>query len=213
MPSKIPDLSLSHGQVLRAIAYGEEPSQRMKDEARYLRILGVPFDEKKQSTGRGNRRLYDFDDLIELAVAFFYLRHGMKPKDLGEYMPKARKGLRELARRAFLEQPETAMQPDWVKSRGKKVPLLANEIFLPYHDRYSETPAKIEFSSDKSDSGKTGKGDITDLIKLLNPTTRLSTGEERAAIPLTRLVLETVAWALEMPELRTGPVKTAQKKA
>jgi DNA-binding transcriptional MerR regulator len=209
MPSKIPTLSLSHGQVLRAIALGLEPSQRMIDEARYLRTLGIPFNEKKHSTGRGNRRRYDFDDLIELAIAFYYLRHGMKPKDLREYMPKARKGLRELARQTFLSLPDAALSVEWVKSRGKQIPMINNEIFLPFHDRYSETPGKIEAAQSASPPEP---GSMQELVAMFIPASTLSNGDNKPMIPLTRLVLETVGWALEVPEVKTGPV-TARKEA
>lgn len=204
MPAQIPDLSLSHGQVLWALSLGEAPSQRMVDGARYLRALGIPFSKKEQNTGRGNRLRYGFDELIELAIAFYYLRNGVRPKDIEEHLPKDRKKLRELCRQAFTEQPEKALESSWVKSRGQEIPLMGHQMFLPYHDRYSETPGKMEYRE---------KAEVKKLQHITDPVTRMSNGKSQDAIPLTRLVLETVAWALEAPEVKTGPASAERKKA
>ena len=201
--SLIPDLSLSQGQALWALSQGQPPSQRMIDEARYLRMLGIPFSEEEQNTGRGNRLRYNFDHLCELAIAFYYLRHGLKPKDLGKYIPNVRKNLRKLCRQTFSEFPKWVFEAEWVKSRGKLPPTLPEQVFLQYHDRYSETPGKLVYQDKK----------ITDVRDFSDPVIHLPDGETREALPLTRVVFETIAWALEAPVLKTGPAAAKSKKA
>jgi hypothetical protein len=196
MTNSIPRLDLSHGQALWALSEGRPPSQMMVDEVRYLRLLGVPFDDDEQGKGRGNRVRYRFDHLIELGVALFSLRRGMKPKEVSEPLIKERKRLRGLYRQAFQEQPEGLIREEWVKSRGRMVPILGHEIFLRLPDRYSGSPGEIEIL---------GQEDITNPGNPLGVTERYPGETARTLLPLTRLVFELVAWALEAPETKPGP--------
>jgi hypothetical protein len=61
-----------------------------------------------------------------------------------EFLTKNRKYLRLAYRKAFADQPEAAIGEPWVRSRGRFVPLLDDEIFLRLHDRHSQTPGKFE---------------------------------------------------------------------
>ena len=65
MPTAVPEMSLSHGQVLWALARGRQPEATMVDEVRYLRQLGVPFRPAELGRGRGNRLRYRYEHLIE----------------------------------------------------------------------------------------------------------------------------------------------------
>ena len=51
MPQRLPDLELTHGQLLWSIRYGREPTQLVKDQVRYLRTLGIPAAAKDQARG------------------------------------------------------------------------------------------------------------------------------------------------------------------
>jgi hypothetical protein len=196
MPKPLPKLSLTHGQVAWAISLGREPEQRLLDQIRYLRRLGVPFKESELGTGRGNRVRYRFDHLIELGVGVAALRRGMTPKDIAGLLVAHRKTLRQFYREAYLDQPDTALGADWVKSRGQYIPLLANERFLRLHDRYAEAPGGIE---------RIRQDEIGDPSQLFSMVERHPGEKLRTLFPLTRLVLELVAWALEAPETRPGP--------
>jgi len=196
MPRAVPDLSLSHGQVLWALARGRHPEPTMADQVRYLRQLGVPFRPAELGRGRGNRLRYRYAHLIELGVALFALRRGLKPREIATLLVGKRKRLREIYRKAWCDQPEAAVASEWAKSRGRIVPVLANELFLRLHDRYSAAPGTIELL---------GQDQIRDLSQLV-ALVEIYPGEEaRTLLPLTRLALELVAWAQEAPELRTGP--------
>ena len=73
------DLSLTHGQVAWALARGQQPSDQLIDQLRYLRQLGVPFSKHELGGGRGNRIRYGFDQLIELGPHYAD-RHRCFPK-------------------------------------------------------------------------------------------------------------------------------------
>jgi len=196
MATSLPQLSLSHGQVLSALSAGLPVSQMLVDELRYLRQLGVPFKESELGGGRGNQIRYRFEHLIEVGVAVFALRHGMRPREIAGYLKKYRKYLRQAYRKAFLDQPETAITQDWVKSRGKHVPMLENELFIRLHDRYSATPGKYDLLR---------LDEVTDLRDVMGMVERFPGGETRTLVPLKKLVLELVAWALEAPVTKPGP--------
>jgi hypothetical protein len=162
------------------------------NQVRYLRLLGVPFGTDDLGVGSGNRISYRFEHLIELGLALFGLRRGLKPKDIAGMLVKSRTQLRQLYRQAFQEQPEAALKAEWVKSRGHNLPLLGHEIFLRLHDRHSQAPGKFEVVGPDQ------------AISLGRP--EVYPGERtRTLVPLTRLVLELVAWAMEAPLTKPGP--------
>jgi hypothetical protein len=190
--TEIPKLNLSHGQVLWALSHGMPASRDTVDQVRYLRLLEVPFGTDDLRVGSGNRISYRFEHLVELGLALFGLRRGLKPKDIAGMLVKNRAQLRQLYRQAFQEQPEAALKAEWVKSRGRIVPLLGDEIFLRLHDRHSQAPGKFEV---------VGPDQAVPLgLAELYPGERT-----RTLVPLTRLVLELVAWAMEAPQTKPGP--------
>jgi hypothetical protein len=191
-----PLINLSHGQVLWTLSRGTLPDSRLVDQVRYLRLLGVPFRKAELGKGRGNRVLYRYEHLIELGVGVWALERGMKPQEVAKFLIGQRKFLRPLYAKTFLEQPEQAIDAAWVKSRGRIVPLLGNEIFLRFHDRYSTAPGKIELVQ---------QDEISQLSDFLALAEKYPGEKTRTLLPLTRLILELVAWAREAPETRPGP--------
>ncbi len=129
-------------------------------------------------------------------MALFGLQRGMKPKEVARLLVEHRKYLRGLYAKAFSERAESAIQASWVKSRGRIVPILGDEVFLRLHDRYSDTPGKIEVL---------GPDEIQDLGELFALAEKYPGEKTRTLLPLTRLVLELVAWAQEAPEIKPGP--------
>ncbi len=197
MPTPLPRLSLSHGQVAWALSLGQPPDEKILEQLRYLRILGVPFETSELGGGRGNRVRYRYEHLIEVGVALFGLRRGMRPREVAEMLVSQRRRLRRVYRKAFRDQPLAALEAPWVKSRGRSVPLLANEIFLRFHDRYSPAPGKVEQLA----PAEIGMPPPTALAE------RYPGEAARTLLPLTRLVLELVAWASGAPEIKPGPTK------
>lgn len=200
MVRQVPTLALSHGQVLSALSRGKEPTARIKAEVRYLRLMGIPFSEQEVGRGRGNRIRYDFDQLIELAIAFFYLDNGLRPKDLKDYLPRERKKLLKYARDIYAGLSDEQLKADWLKSGDE--PILANAQYLPFHDRYSGEPGRLEFSPKKEmPEPLVNRKQISDY---LTPHTRLPNGEVGKAMPITRIIIEALAYALAAPETKPG---------
>jgi hypothetical protein len=116
MSSQISRFALTHGQVAWAISNGMPPSRHRLDELRYLRQLGIPFVKAELGGGRGNPLRYDYDHLIETGVAHFGMNRGLRPREL-TILVEDRNSLRPMYRRAFREQPETAIESDWPVAR------------------------------------------------------------------------------------------------
>jgi hypothetical protein len=188
------DLSLTHGQVAWALARGQTPSDPLIDQLRYLRQLGVPFSKAELGAGSGNRIRYGFDHLIELGVAVFGLERGMRPREVARMLVDHRAEFRRLFRDTLATLPEDAFTAEWVKSRGTVVPF-TNEMVLRLHDRYSDRPGSFELVP----------GDSFDAFRqFATVTERYPGGDLRTLLPLTRLVIELVAWAREAPEIKPG---------
>ena len=191
----IPGLRLSLGQLLWALNRGQRAEGRLRNEVRYLRQLGVPHAEQTVAQGRGNRIYYTFEDLVEVGVALHAIRRGMKPKDAATLLIAERKDFRKFFRDTWLQLPETALSQDWVKSRGRIATMLADEVFLRLHDRYSSKQGTYELvAPDKAVP-------LSDAFGLAEV---FSDNEARVLVPLTKLVVELVAWAREAPEVRPG---------
>jgi hypothetical protein len=188
------DLSLTHGQVAWALSRGQPPSARLLDQLRYLRQLGVPFSEQELGGGSGNRIRYGFDHLIELGVALFGLQRGMAPREVAGILVDHRAELRRCYRDTLAALAPSAFEEEWVKSRGAVVPIM-NEIFLRLHDRYSERPGSFELPPGDPFAALRHNATVTE---------RYPGGEVRTLLPLTRLVIELVAWAREAPEIKPG---------
>ena len=193
---QIPQLHLSFGQVLWALSFGEAPQRHLIDKVNYLRKLGIPFPKEKRTAGSGNRVHYSYYDLIECGVAYHALMNGMKPKDIVEVLAEGRASMHSIYAQALEEQPDSCLTADWVKSKGRIKALQENEIFLRLHDRYAQKPNSIEVVPHASE------GD-----QLLNIFDSLEQHGNQIVrnVPLTHLAMQWTYWALQAPELRTGP--------
>lgn len=192
----IPRLNLTHGQVAWAICDGQPSDQKTTDQLRYLRQLGVPFAESEMGKGRGFRLTYRFDQLIECGVAIWAMRRGVRPRQAAAFLVADRATLRKLYRKALHDQPDGAMGQPWIKSHGKFVPTLANDNFILLHKDYLDGSAKIDFMSME---------EIVMFNAAFGDMVARRGHDVQPLVPLGRLVLKLVTWALEAPELRTGP--------
>ena len=195
MAKKLPDLTLSQGQLLWAINYGRDPDQRLRHHVRYLRSLDIPPASKRQASGPGKRISYDFFDLIEAGVAITGLDLGFRPRDIAAVLVEHRGAMRELYAKTWRELPDTAIEQDWVKSRGRLSATLDNEILMRLHDRRSEQWGQCDF---------VGPEEISAALPMLEPVERFEGEAPRRLLPLKRLMLQWVAWALEAPVIKPG---------
>jgi hypothetical protein len=191
----VPDLSLTQGQLLWAVGYGKDPDQRLKDQVRYLRQRDIPPASAAQAKGPGMRIAYDFFDLVELGLAVTGLDLGFRPKDIAAVLVDHREEMRERYAEAWESLPDSALAEDWVRSRGKRKTLIANEVIIRMHDRRGEKWGQMDFVGPE----EAGEG-----LGLFEPVERFGDEAPRRLIPLKRLMLQWVAWALEAPEIRPG---------
>jgi hypothetical protein len=199
MEDVLESLQLSFGQVAWAISGGRAPDSITVDRLRYLRRLGVPFPkEGDRKRGSGNRQIYGFDHLVECAVGVYALRQRLKPAGVAKAQVDERTSLRGLAQEHFLSTPATAFAADWVKSRGTLKPPLGNEVFLRIHDKASETVGRYDAVSFE-ELATNPDFSFGDLIE------HYPNGDMRPLVPLKRVMLPAVAWALEAPATRPGP--------
>jgi hypothetical protein len=193
-----PRLHLSYGQVAWTLSLGAPPAARLLDQLNYLRQLGIPFAGDERPAGSGNRRRYGYYELVECGVGLHAIRHGMKPIDFTQLLVGKRNLMRHSYRRAVKDQPEAALRAPWIKTHGKEMPVIEGEIWLRLHDRYAEQPGKIDVLGLNDLDAPEGTG-VLDWVE------RYPGERTRGLVPLTRLVLQWTAWALEAPETRTGP--------
>ena len=192
----IPRLALTHGQVAWALCAGQPPDKVTLDRLRYLRQLNVPFAQDEAGGGRGNRLTYRFDHLIECAIAVWSLRRGTKPRAAAEFLIAERTGLRKFFREHFKAMPDAALTAEWVKSRGRIVPTMVDEIYLRLHARSGETGTLKAMTLDEVLMFKAAIGDQVEQYG----------NEIQALVPLRRVMLEAVAWALIAPVTPPGRV-------
>ena len=195
MPDRLPDLELTHGQLLWAINYGRVPDQQLKDQVRYLRTLGIPAAAKEQASGPGSRIRYDFFDLIEVGVAITALNFRLRPKDISAVLVGQREGMRSAYVAAWKELPEQALTAEWVKSRGQRVEI-GDEYRLRLHERHSEQWGRMDWI---------GPDEATPDLPVFQPIERFADGLRRPVLPLKQLMIQWVAWALEAPQTKPGP--------
>lgn len=205
MPNAIPHLTLSLGQMARALNYGVPPSKATLNQLRYLRLVGIPIAQE-EGQGSGNRLTYDFDALIETGVALFAMERGMKAKEMAEYLIDKRSWIKREARRIFRSLPETWMEEKWLKSQGRELVMRSDEIYMRVHDRHSQEAGKMDMiGMDEIVRAGRAKIMIGDLVE------RFADGSKRYLLPLTRLIQMWVYWALQAPP--TAPGRPAGKRA
>lgn len=191
MTLPIPHLALSHGQVLWCLAGGEEPNDLLISRVRYLRQLGIPFADGKTGGGRGVRVTYDFDQFLELAVAWQALRQRLEPRLLKK-ISEARRTIRTQLRKAYRELAE---HPENFEGNPRVRSVFDPEIYLCFADRFSEDPGAIQFKEpEESKDYRVG-----DLVHKSND------GSEGIAIPLKSLVSWQISLAKVAPPTRPGP--------
>jgi hypothetical protein len=195
MPRQLPDLHLSLGQMLWAVRYGSDPDQRFRDQIRYLRLIDIPAASAQQASGPGKAIRYGFDDLVELGLAVTALDLGFRPKDIAATLVGNRAEMHRLYRAAWLELPDAALAAEWVKSRGRMGAVVDEERLLRLHDRRSDKWGQIDLVSVEEAGGG---------LPLLEPVERFANEPPRRLLPLKRLMLQWVAWALDAPEIRPG---------
>ena len=198
-PYPISPLCLTHGQFLWTLCQGVPPQgprrRLLLDQLRYLRQLDVPFAEQRRGQGRGRAIQYSYEEVVEMAVALFALRRGVRPSLVADYLVTNRTALRRIFRRALEEQSATAPQASWLKRRGKHKAIPANESFLRLHNRMRNASGSYE---------RVQPWKASAVVDVCRQGELFPDGPADTIIPLTRLVLEVIYWARQAPEIRPG---------
>ncbi len=196
LPSLIPSLSLSRGQLLFAVCYGQDSSNLVRERVQYLSQLGVPGASPTGPLGRGNRRSYNFDDLAEVGVGLVALSYAFRPKDITKALVEDRDPFHRHCAAAWQDLPEDIMTEHWVSSRGSAKIVPEDEFFVRAHDRSSDGFGTFDFISPADTNG--------DLSLLFEPIERYPGEPVRRLISLTRFLPQWVYWALKAPDIKAG---------
>ncbi len=146
----IPNLELTHGQMLQAIAFGREPGAGVRDKARYLRQLGIPRPPGA-GPGKGQRIVYGFDDLALVGFGLLALGEGYRPRVLTELMAHGREELVGHIHSAWTGYTEDFVNEPGFKNLGKSMTTLAEPWYLRLHGRAGRQMAGIELVQGRGD--------------------------------------------------------------
>ena len=197
--STIPTLHLTHGQVAWAICDGQPPDAKTLDQLRYLRQLGVPFPASKLGVGRGNRLTYHYNELIECGVAIWALRRGVRPRQAADFLVAERAPLRKIYRQTLRDQDDSAIGEPWVRSRGKVIPTLNADNFIALYKKGNRPGTTFETMT---------LAEAVEFNAALGDMVARNGHDVQPLVPLGRLVIQLVTWALEAPDIKAGPRMT-----
>jgi hypothetical protein len=189
--SSIPDLQLSHGQMLWAVALGQEPSAEARDRARYLRLLGIPRPPSGEGPGSGQRIVYGFDDLVLVGLGMLALSHGYPPRTMKDVLVDQRSQILKEIHTAWLELPADVVEDPVSTSRGKRGVLYEPEYYVSLSGLGRGKPVTLDF--------------IQTSDNPLQPVQIIPGEAPKALFPLKHWMPQWVAWALQAPKRTRGP--------
>src|SRR5271170_3826051 len=137
----VPFLALTHGQTLRLLSelgfHEGVSTSTFNHYLKSLRKLGVPFEYGKgQSEGRGEDVTYDFEELMELAVALLLRVYWTLPDAIIAGLRDFRKDLRPIYRQAYFELTIHRYPPARISAPGG-LRTTINGLHLDLNIRYS----------------------------------------------------------------------------
>lgn len=188
--SSIPELELSHGQLLWAIALGNDPSAEARDRARYLRLLGIPRPPAGKGPGSGQRIVYGFDDLVLVGLGMLALSNAFPPRTIKKGLVDRRSSLLMGVHSAWLDLPADIVDDPVSISRGKKLFGYESEFY-------------VSFSG--FGRGKQSKLDFIQTSKNPMQPVKIIPGESPEILfSLKQWMPQWVAWALRAPKQTRG---------
>lgn len=188
--TNIPDLHLSHGQLLWAVALGNQPSAEARDRARYLRLLGVPRPPSAKGPGSGQRIVYGFDDLVLVGLGMLALSHGYPPRTVKDVLVDQRSRLLKEVHAAWLELPADVVERPESTSRGKISTLYETEYYVSLSGHGRGKPITVDF--------------IQTHDSPFQPVQIIPGELPQNLFPLKRWMPQWVAWALQAPKQTRG---------
>jgi hypothetical protein len=196
MPSPLPQLSLTFGQIAWILGGAKEPTPELLSQLRHFRTLGIPFKPNELGQGRGNRMRYSYDHCMEIRVAQVGQRRGIKPSEMAVMLINNRSVLRPLYRKAFQEQPEELTGGPIAKDAIRLAYALKDELFIRFRDHNMPRAGEIDILDRKDYLTM----NLYEWSREVDPADAL-----RTLMPITRMAIELVAIAREVPHIRPGP--------
>ncbi len=134
-------ISLSHGQVRWLLRHvfdlGEDSDATFDAYLKFLRRHGVPFAKGETPGSPGVNVVYNYEHIMELAVALAIRRQAVLKKDTVILLVQLRDELRPLYSRAWLERDRVLGNRVTVEVAGAKL-LTVSGLWLDFGLRYSE---------------------------------------------------------------------------
>lgn len=136
----VPRLALTHGQtvwLLGELGLRQNVSaSTFNSYIKSLRKLGVPF-EKGKGQSRGHRHVtYDFEELMELAVALLLRVYGWLPDDVVAGLRSYRADLRPIYRQAYFDLSRRIYRAARISGPSRRR-IMVEGLFLDLNIRYS----------------------------------------------------------------------------
>lgn len=148
----VPDLALTHGQTLWLMAQlglrGGVSASTFNHYVKSLRVLGVPFVKGKGQSGGRRHVTYDFEELMELAVALLLRVYGALPDTVVTGLRDFRVDLRPIYRQAYLNSLRTIHPPARIAEPGGPH-VYASGVFLDLNIRFA-AGQMVEFGPPKA---------------------------------------------------------------
>lgn len=144
--SAVPVLALTHGQTIWLMAHiglhhgGNEAT--FNYYVKSLRKLGVPFEAGTKNS-KGQHATYDFEELMEVALALLLRVYGSLPDSIVAGLLQFRSELRSIYRQAYVDSL-TPAYPDAVVTDPSGDRLVVSGLFLDLDIRHS-SKGGIEF--------------------------------------------------------------------
>ena len=189
MSLMLPQLALTHGQVMWCLAGGREPKPPLPHQVRYLRQLGIPFDESEKGQGKGVRLTYNFYEFIELGIAQEALRRGAAPRCLTMFVDD-RKRFKNAYRQAYAELAGPSLYEGDPRTRSG----YESEYLIRVRDRFSSKAGEIYLSRQPEGDLEWRFGDLVELFE----------GEELIVIQLKSLMASLLGLAAIAPDIKPG---------
>ena len=151
-PDSIPQIALSHGQVIWLLTElglrGGVSKSTFNHYLKSLRRLDIPFGRRKGTSQRGPEVTYNFEDLMELTLALLLRVYGTLPDVVSHGLRAFREDLRPIYRQAYLDSLKRVYPAARVSTAdGER--LTVQGLFLDLNIRYSAGQA-IQFGPPKA---------------------------------------------------------------
>jgi hypothetical protein len=148
----LPRPALTHGQTIWVLSelgfhHGVSAST-FNHYVKSLRRLDVPFGRGKGRSEGSRNFTYDFEELIELALALLLRVYGVLPDRVVEGLRTFRKALRPIYRQAYFELTEHRYPPARVSAGSGRLIELTG-LYLDLNIRYSACQM-LEFGPPKA---------------------------------------------------------------